>query len=60
MARELNFGHRAARSGQARSMVVFLHGYGANGADLLGLALLQSTERIARRRVRASSDPMSR
>ena len=38
MARELNFGHRAARSGQARSMVVFLHGYGADGADLLGLA----------------------
>ncbi|EEB72611.1 phospholipase/Carboxylesterase [Ruegeria sp. R11] len=25
-------------SGQTRSVVVFLHGYGANGADLLGLA----------------------
>ncbi len=25
-------------SGEMRSMVVFLHGYGANGADLLGLA----------------------
>ncbi len=38
MTRELKFGMRAAQSGQARSMVVFLHGYGADGADLLGLA----------------------
>ena len=38
MTRELKFETRAARSGQARSMVVFLHGYGADGADLLGLA----------------------
>lgn len=38
MIRELNFGRRAARSGKARSLVVFLHGYGADGADLLGLA----------------------
>ncbi|MEZ5779542.1 MAG: prolyl oligopeptidase family serine peptidase [Paracoccaceae bacterium] len=38
MTRELKFGRRAARSGAARSMVVFLHGYGADGADLLGLA----------------------
>lgn len=34
----LQFGRRAARSGKARSVVVFLHGYGADGADLLGLA----------------------
>lgn len=38
MTRELNFGRKAARSGQARTMVIFLHGYGADGADLLGLA----------------------
>ena len=38
MTRELKFGTRAARSGKARSMVIFLHGYGADGADLLGLA----------------------
>lgn len=38
MTRELKFGRKAARSGAARSMVVFLHGYGADGADLLGLA----------------------
>ena len=29
---------RNAASGAARSLVVFLHGYGADGADLLGLA----------------------
>ncbi|GAB1478337.1 alpha/beta fold hydrolase [Paracoccaceae bacterium] len=38
MTRELTFGRKAARSGKARSLVVFLHGYGADGADLLGLA----------------------
>ena len=38
MTRELTFGRRAARSGRASSLVVFVHGYGANGADLLGLA----------------------
>ncbi|MCX8507417.1 MAG: dienelactone hydrolase family protein [Rhodobacteraceae bacterium] len=38
MTRTLDFGTKAARSGKARSMVVFLHGYGADGADLLGLA----------------------
>ncbi|MDZ4134697.1 MAG: phospholipase, partial [Paracoccaceae bacterium] len=38
MTRKLNFGRRAAASGRARSMVVFVHGYGADGADLLGLA----------------------
>jgi len=38
VTRELNFGRKAAQSGEARSLVVFLHGYGADGADLLGLA----------------------
>jgi phospholipase/carboxylesterase len=38
VTRELAFGRQAARSGRARSLVVFVHGYGANGADLLGLA----------------------
>lgn len=38
MTRELDYQRRAARSGQARSLVVFVHGYGADGADLLGLA----------------------
>lgn len=38
MTRELTYGTRPARSGKATSMVVFLHGYGADGADLLGLA----------------------
>ncbi|WP_254216402.1 alpha/beta hydrolase [Tabrizicola sp. TH137] len=33
----LTFGRKAARSGRARSLVVFVHGYGADGADLLGL-----------------------
>lgn len=37
-SRALKFGRKAAVSGKARSMVVFLHGYGADGADLLGLA----------------------
>jgi phospholipase/carboxylesterase len=38
MTRALQAGRRAAASGQTRSAVVFLHGYGANGADLLGLS----------------------
>ncbi len=38
MTRVLQAGRRAAASGETRSIVVFLHGYGANGADLLGLA----------------------
>lgn len=38
MTRILKAGRRAAQSGDMRSAVVFLHGYGANGADLLGLA----------------------
>lgn len=36
--RELRFGRKGVAQGQARSLVVFLHGYGADGADLLGLA----------------------
>ena len=38
MTRALNAGRIEAQSGETRSCVVFLHGYGANGADLLGLA----------------------
>jgi phospholipase/carboxylesterase len=34
----MTFGRRAARSGQPGALVIFLHGYGADGADLLGLA----------------------
>lgn len=36
--RELRFDRKPALSGKAKSLVVFLHGYGANGADLFGLA----------------------
>ncbi|KZX94984.1 MULTISPECIES: alpha/beta hydrolase [unclassified Sulfitobacter] len=38
MTRVLNAERREPKSGETRSVVVFLHGYGANGADLLGLA----------------------
>ena len=38
MTRELSFGVKEAASGKATSLVVFPHGYGADGADLLGLA----------------------
>ncbi|MEM7318876.1 MAG: alpha/beta fold hydrolase, partial [Pseudomonadota bacterium] len=38
MTRVLNAGRKAPESGTVRSAVVFVHGYGANGADLLGLA----------------------
>ena len=38
MTRVLNAERREPLSGETRSVVVFLHGYGANGADLLGLA----------------------
>ena len=38
MTRELGFGRRAAVSGRATSLVILLHGYGADGNDLLGLA----------------------
>ncbi len=36
--RELRFGRKGPGQGQAKALLVFLHGYGANGADLLGLA----------------------
>jgi phospholipase/carboxylesterase len=36
--RQLRFGRVPAASGRAKSLVVFVHGYGADGADLLGLA----------------------
>jgi phospholipase/carboxylesterase len=36
--RELRFGRKGPAKGQATSLIVFLHGYGADGADLLGLA----------------------
>jgi phospholipase/carboxylesterase len=36
--RELRFGRKGSAKGQATSLIVFLHGYGADGADLLGLA----------------------
>ncbi|MCP3969335.1 MAG: prolyl oligopeptidase family serine peptidase [Rhodobacteraceae bacterium] len=38
MTRILESARRAAASGTTKSVVVFLHGYGADGADLLGLA----------------------
>lgn len=38
MTRTLVQGRRGPEPGTARQVVVFLHGYGANGADLLGLA----------------------
>lgn len=38
MTRVLKAGRKAPASGDTRSAVVFVHGYGANGADLLGLA----------------------
>ncbi len=38
MPRPLTSERRGAAPGTARSVVVFVHGYGADGADLLGLA----------------------
>jgi phospholipase/carboxylesterase len=38
MTRVLTAGRKEPQSGDTRSAVVFLHGYGANSADLLGLA----------------------
>lgn len=38
MSKTLESGSKAAQSGAATSLVVFLHGYGADGADLLGIA----------------------
>jgi phospholipase/carboxylesterase len=39
----LTFQHLPARSGRARSLVVLLHGFGSNGAAMLGLAKALST-----------------
>ncbi|HEY0212636.1 MAG TPA: dienelactone hydrolase family protein [Paenirhodobacter sp.] len=36
--RELKIGRVAPKSGEVKSVLVFLHGYGADGADLLGLS----------------------
>jgi phospholipase/carboxylesterase len=38
MTRELKYGRKGAAKGTAKSLVIFLHGYGSDGADLLGLA----------------------
>jgi phospholipase/carboxylesterase len=38
MTRRLHAKRKAPRSGTATSAVIFVHGYGADGADLLGLA----------------------
>jgi len=38
MARKLESSRKGVALGSARSVVIFLHGYGADGADLLGLA----------------------
>ncbi|OOY17658.1 alpha/beta fold hydrolase [Thioclava sp. DLFJ4-1] len=38
MTRKLEAGRKEPQSGTVKSAVVFLHGYGADGADLLGLA----------------------
>ena len=38
MTRILDGGRRGVPRGKAKRLVVFLHGYGADGADLLGLA----------------------
>lgn len=38
MTRVLNSEMREAASGRATTAVIFVHGYGANGADLLGLS----------------------
>ena len=38
MTRILDSARKGAPQGSAKRLVVFLHGYGADGADLLGLA----------------------
>ncbi|RMH43034.1 MAG: phospholipase [Alphaproteobacteria bacterium] len=38
MTRRLQYARKGAEPGKARNLVIFLHGYGADGADLLGLA----------------------
>jgi phospholipase/carboxylesterase len=38
VSRVLEFGRKGPAAGDARHLVIFLHGYGADGNDLLGLA----------------------
>ncbi|WP_224814660.1 alpha/beta hydrolase [Hasllibacter sp. MH4015] len=38
MSRILDYKTKGSHSGETKSLVVFLHGYGADGGDLLGLA----------------------
>ncbi|MBL4627531.1 MAG: prolyl oligopeptidase family serine peptidase [Roseicyclus sp.] len=38
MSDVLDYGSKPSQSGETKSLVVFLHGYGADGKDLLGLA----------------------
>jgi phospholipase/carboxylesterase len=38
MARTMTFSRKPAQTGKASSLVIFLHGYGSNGADLFSLA----------------------
>ncbi|HID68343.1 MAG TPA: phospholipase [Roseibacterium sp.] len=38
MSDVLDYGTKPSQSGETKSLVVFLHGYGADGKDLLGLA----------------------
>ena len=38
MTRRLNFDRKGPAIGKAKALVIFVHGYGADGADLLGLA----------------------
>lgn len=44
MATALDGPRRPARNGKARSLVVLLHGYGASGDDLIGLADMMADE----------------
>lgn len=44
MSSNLEFLEREAKSGLADSLVILLHGYGANGADLMGLSEALSNE----------------
>jgi predicted esterase len=56
---------RSAVSGKADSLVVFLHGYGADGNDLIGLAeplaphLPRTSTRSRRRKASAPAAPFS-
>lgn len=38
MSRVLDYKTKGSQSGETKSLVIFLHGYGADGGDLLGLA----------------------